>query len=288
MTDVSRYIAKFEEIPEAKGMGTSFRGSVRDMLVSLIYISRKYSDTCVLLGTALKSLRGADRTRDVGKALRWKDVSVLWYKGQLRLPHGSAAAFKKAAGTCKHRYLLAPLIIASEPSPDFSPGLHANALIFDRDGTTVEWFESYGRTPTGFGNDSGALTNALRRLTTKMYGSSAKFVMPTTGSADGIQLRQENERYLKNANMPVGYCVAWSTLYLDVRCACPLIPPDDVPRAIIELINARRGSLTAYINDYSLHLLVIIDELKASGDDLTYETVSTLVKQSSHGNSRFI
>ena len=88
---------------------------------------------------------------------------------------------------------------------------HSNAIIIDNINKIVERFEPYGEMPF---NNSNDINTMIQINIAKPLGYEFKFIQPYPG----FQSRSDEfGKYNKTYGDPMGFCLAWSFLYLDIK-----------------------------------------------------------------------
>jgi len=261
--------------------GTQFRGTTRDAVTILLYLQNKYQDECVLLShveAALKQNKQAEQ--EIDAPLSWYDVGAVWVHGKLWLPDEFYSRTRK----CPHRFLLVPLTLVSRDLK----GFHANFIIVDTHKRVLERFEPYGQTPRAFlgGATVQVLCDALLEVALKALGDTASVINPLHVAKWQLQLQQETEKLMDpTKGDPLGYCLAWSALYVDTRLACPLLRAEHVPAHLIRLMEAYPQRMTLYIQKYSAQLRALDAKARREHKVLDAAQIKRLLKLDGTGGT---
>jgi hypothetical protein len=208
------------------------------MMTSMLYLSLKYPDHCVVIPFERINRR-------VSQPYHQKVASLIWYESSkiLRAPKNFWQTFKKCDKTTK-RFIIFPLTI----SWDNGEGLHANFMIYDSKLKTLERFEPYGELP------SPKLDKVIKETFIKKYGQSfiKKYYAPPAFCPDeSFQELQEREKKISSSDNLPGFCQAWSTWYADLRLSNPDTPPKDLVNAALRKIQRNRKTYTDFIRSYA-------------------------------------
>jgi hypothetical protein len=240
-----------------------FEGSVLDVLCLLVHLNNKYNDQCVLLQVLHENW---------GHKIHWNDVSLLFVEGSLRYPNNkSLENHATTIARCKFRFVLTPLMIV-DPSYKY---MHANMVIYDTKKQTLERYESYSSTPSGYGSMI-PLDESLRQLASEINPRS-RYIQPVKVP---VQLLQEIENKMNEAD-PAGYCLAYSALYADLRLQFALRDPEAIPELLYVAATRHPSSMTQYIRDYAKSAT----EIKASIDP---QDIQSIIDKSNIVSGSFI
>lgn len=215
---------------------TAYRAYPENAVYAVLYLLRRNSSECFLLGHSAKALV---RNLRSGGALDWTDVGLVYRDGELTLPRGFRTECPSGAGAGA-RFSVAILTLVTETSH------HANILLFDRDTQVLERFDPYETSLPG--------TEGLDAELRELYGAKATVPPPDLGFLNGIQGQAEQEREETSPMDPVGFCQPWTVLYADARLSFPDQDPNTIPEMFREWARKGNTSLTRMIRTYAEHL----------------------------------
>jgi hypothetical protein len=227
-----------------------------DVLFSVIYLLEKHRDLCVPL---LKvSNTGISTLSEV--IIYWrhnvenKKAKVSDYF--IEFP-GGEKVFKTSMEAClnnKHRFIIIPLGIS------FSSGNggHFNIILIDKKTKTVERFEPYGVESLDESKIMKKLENILKKFVFSDYKIlSGNKLFPKRG----LQFIEEKAIEVGKGTAldldsdPIGYCIAWSIYYVDMRLSNREISSKQLIELLIKNLSKYHHSLRTFIRNYSTHLV---------------------------------
>ena len=228
-----------------------------DVLFSVIYLLEKHSNLCVPY-------------YKVSKESILNDVILFWNHNSsskeatpsdyfLEYP-GDKERFLKSMGQClknKSRFIIVPIGIK------FSSGTggHFNIILIDKVNKTIERFEPYGvetlnelSIMTMFENKFKGIFNKLAQGY-KLY--SGNKLCPESGiqMLEEEAIQKEEGTAIELDSDPIGYCIAWSIYYVDMRLTNLKIKPQQLIKLILKNLQNYNHSLRTFIRNYSAFLL---------------------------------
>ena len=227
-----------------------------DVLFSLIYLLEKHEGVCVPIKKITKS--GISSLSDViiywkhnvdGKKAKVTDYSVEFPGGEKE--------FRSSLEIClkgKNRFIVLPLGVS------FSSGSggHFNIILVDKKAKRIERFEPYGV-------ESLHEAKIMEKLESILHGFFDKDYKVFSGnklfSKKGLQTIEENAVEVGKGTAldldsdPIGYCIAWSIYYVDMRLSNKEISSRQLIELIIKNLSKYHHSLRTFIRNYSTHLV---------------------------------
>ena len=134
--------------------------------------------------------------------------------------------------------------------------IHANIIFYDKFKNTLERFEPYGDVPY---IESKSLDQFVEDLGKKYINPNLKYYSPKEIMGEvGFQvISNDNQAYVKKLGDPVGYCLAWTIWYIEMR----INNPDTDPKKLIKdvkdnIVNSNNKNPTeslfiSFIRNYS-------------------------------------
>lgn len=225
-----------------------------DVLFSVIYLLERYKDLCVPLSKISKT--GIENLSDV--IIYWthnrKKPKVNDYI--MEYP-GGKEAFKTALNIClmdkKTNFVIVPIGIK------FSSGSggHFNIILIDKKRKTIERFEPYGVESIEDFKIMSEFEKIFKKLFTgyKLYGGNQ--LCPDKGlqSIEENAIEKGKGTAIDLESDPVGYCIAWSIYYVDMRLTYREIKPMDLIKLLIKNLAKYKHSLRTFIRNYSTYLV---------------------------------
>lgn len=228
-----------------------------DVLFSVIYLLEKHSNLCVPY-------------YKVSKESILNDVIIFWNHNSVSKKAnpkdyffeypGNKERFLKSMSLClknKSRFIIVPIGIK------FSSGSggHFNVILIDKENKTIERFEPYGvetlhdlSIMTMFEKKFKGIFNQLAPGY-KLY--SGNKLCPESG----IQMLEEEAiqkgegTAIELESDPIGYCIAWSIYYVDMRLTYLKVKPQKLVKLILTNLQNYKHSLRTFIRNYSAFLL---------------------------------
>ena len=227
-----------------------------DVLFSLIYLLEKHKSVCVPIKKITKS--GISSLSDV--IIYWKH-NVEGRKAKVsdyfvEFP-GGEKEFRSSIESClknNNRFIVLPLGVS------FSSGSggHFNIILIDKKTKRLERFEPYGV-------ESMYESKIMEKLENILHGFFSKDYKVFSGNKlfpkKGLQSIEENAVELGKGTAldldsdPIGYCIAWSIYYVDMRLTNNEISSTRLIELIIKNLRKYHHSLRTFIRNYSTHLV---------------------------------
>ncbi len=190
--------------------------------------------------------------------IRRKDYQIIWRcnksDGKLEVPSFFNQQFRDSLKNNEIRFIAISLHLHS--CYYSKKGGHANILLLDKKKSEIERFEPNGKIASVDEQwyNSPSLDNALHVFFKDNF--KIKYIPPKKFMPDdGPQYCQTKENKINDKVDPSGYCVAWTTLYVELRVS----KPTKKRSTIVKEMNNISKDLTSYIRDYSD---VILNKLK--------------------------
>lgn len=266
---------------------TRFTGLVEDGIVSLIYLTKRHPNACMVvpeLDIKLQNLVD----QNAGD-LDWTDIGLFWESHGadghvLRIPNDDFRSYKLAVQTaCSQsaRFFLSLMTLES-----IQGALHANIVCFDKTTGILNRFEPYqAQVAIARTHElDEELSELFRRLFPETFvrveappdiGISERQGLQSVAEAEGTQLGlatvdSVTGKILQQGD-PSGFCLPWSTIIADVR----LMLENQDPSSFAELfaIAAARYGLgwTELIRNFAEELrtfrATFVDEMLQQADE---------------------
>ncbi len=200
---------------------------------SLKYFQEKYKEeACIILPQTIKNVS-------------WENFSILWKIRKNKVELSVPPDVQKSIDVCKkdpRRFLVLHLDL-KRYHPTYSG--HTNILIYDKKKNTVERFE-----PHGYKDSEKKLMPEKLNVALKKYFSEkwpgVKFITPQElcHKCVGLQVLQAIEK-----KSELGFCVAWSLLYIEYRLQNPDKSPENIIKDVIK--NLKGYNMTEFIQNYN-------------------------------------
>lgn len=119
-----------------------------------------------------------------------------------------------------------------------SSGTHANILLYDKKNNTMERFDPYGYIPY---LDIDKLDSILHDYFNNIFPKNFKYYSPKDymGEISFQTISNDGEYSVKRLGDPIGYCLAWTFWYIDMRLNNPDMHPKKlVAEAIDKIVNS--------------------------------------------------
>lgn len=188
----------------------------------------------------------------------WRDKESYYINPNLKL------LFKKCLNSDKIRFIILKLTLIVSLN-----GTHANIIIFDKKTGIMERFEPYGNIPYLDAKNMDILFENIfiTYVDSYLFDHDLKFQYINSNAginSVGFQtLSNDLSPSNKKSGDPVGYCLAWTLWYLEMRIANPDIHPHDLTQKLTTFIATPSKSIKLeigeklfidYIRDYASHL----------------------------------
>ena len=139
---------------------------------------------------------------------------------------------------------------------------HANVVIYDRYLKTLERYEPHGGNTDMYRT---AKIDSVFRMFTKKYLKKVTYIAPIqTCPLYGHQYYENTQTqsptFLRSGD-PLGFCLAWSMWYADLRLSNPAWPKDMLISKSIEILKNKPQTMRRFIRNYSSIMLRIIRKI---------------------------
>ena len=188
---------------------------------------------------------------------------VLWRSSKQYYYHKNLGLYlKKLLNSNKCRFILLKLTIITSGN-----STHANIIIFDKTRGILERFEPYGKLPY---LESDELDEMIEKEIGKYFSDYLKKkkkkleYFSRTKSMNDVSFQtisKDEELPVRKYGDPVGYCLAWTFWYLEMRIKNPDIHPRKLIKKSVELINKKGKSIYSFI-DFIRNYASKLDSLK--------------------------
>lgn len=222
---------------------TTFVGGVEQQLIGMAYLASKHTDTCCVYHPVS------------GQNMPYESIMVVVKcdgRGNWRID--GPPDLGKQISECRKPFFLILLGIVRE---DGSGG-HQNLLIYDTRTKVMERFEPHGTV-------SYNINQSLCHNTEKVDAIVKKWLDDTSGGdiiyvspleycpgSTAFQALEENEPN-RLVTDPIGFCVAWSLWYADIRLGLPQQSREDTVKRSLDFIKSM-GSFRKFIRGYANHI----------------------------------
>ena len=230
----------------------------------LLFLSRKFENDCVIL--PIKSIFPWPAyifMSTHSPFMELKNITLHWdiEEKEFIVPDG----YWDHINACKSkkRFVLMPFIFSPEERG------HMNFIIYDFKTRSMERFEPHGVDAQDWLEFNIDLK--LQNLFTENMGQ--RFIMKYYRPIDycpiiGPQTLQDDEE-----EDTIGYCMAWSFWYAELRLSNPEKTRDEVVALAMKELDARQESLTQFIKNYSNPASEYVDQLSHSKNLAGSETL---------------
>lgn len=241
---------------------TTFTGITLDIMIGLLYLLDKHSNTCASLTTNFKE---NDELENYYLSLGitnnsqtdYLNFEIVWVYQKLFVPRNFQEHIKLCKSYKHIKYILIPLGI------ELHNGSHANYLIYDLKNNEVERFEPNGAHNPYRLNYNPDLLDELLEKQFKQVIPNIKYIRPkdylpkiSFQIFDSI----ESNKY-KRIGDPGGFCAVWTIWYVDMRLSNPNIPRKQLVNEIITKIKQHNMSFKNLIRNYSTNITAKRDEI---------------------------
>jgi hypothetical protein len=215
---------------------TSFEGNPWYNLVGMIYLNKKYNNSCVVV----PSKKFPKEHTDV--SLRW--IQTHNTEGYIHVPKNFwTEFFKHLRHSSNKRFIIFPFGFTCKSS-----GGHATYLIYDIKNKILERFDSLG----------DASSNCLRAKNVdikikKLFEDKIginKYLKPFTKYKIFQELQDEENESLPT-DPTYGFCSVWAIFWSDIRLSNPDIDRDLLIKLTLNELSRNTESLTKFIRNYS-------------------------------------
>lgn len=241
----------------------TFTGSTLDILIGLIYLLKKHSDTCSTLTknfTKNKELCGFYKSIGIimNSKCEFLNFEIIWINQRLYLMEGFYEQIKKCLNS-KTKFIIIPIGI------EMKEGNHAGYLIYDTKKNEVERFEPHGSTtPPGLFYNPNLLDDILESRF-KAINDSIKYVRPHEYIPKiGFQLFDSSEVKKKKIGDPMGFCALWCIWYVDMRLTYRNIDRKKLVDILIRKIKSQNISFKNMVRNYGENIINIRDRILLS------------------------
>jgi ankyrin repeat protein len=242
----------------------TFTGSTLDVLIGLIFLLKKHSDTCSPLSKNLSENKELCKFYKsigiiVNSRCEFLNFEIVWVQGKLYLMDSFFDQFKKCKKT--KRFIIMPLGI------EMHKGNHANYLIYDKLKNEVERFEPHGATtPLGLNYNPNLLDDVLASRF-KTIDEHIKYIRPIDYLPKiGFQLMDVYESYNKKIGDPEGFCALWSIWYTDMRLTYNDFERGELVSIMLKSMRSQNISFKNMIRNYAMNVVSYRDEILKHSD----------------------
>lgn len=239
----------------------TFTGSLIDVLIGLIFLTKKYNNiVCSIISNEINKNDICNKYKLnnlITNTVKCELINfeIRWTNDMLYFGTNFNANFKKCIAS-KKKFIIIPLGI------EMKEGSHANYLIYSSDKKELERFETYGGVNSLFGTyyNSNLLDEKLE-MKFHDIDENIKYIKPQDFLPKiSLQLLDITEKTKKKIGDP-GFCALWSIWYADNRIKYSEIPREKLINIMIKEIKANNISFKNMIRNYSVNITEIRDEI---------------------------
>jgi hypothetical protein len=232
-----------------------FTASWHSEIILMTYLKCKYKDQCIAVPLKLKHMVGTITNYDIdkGRFMIW-DLD----NNELNVSDDFLSI------VCEGRFIIFHLLIRN------SKRSHINSMLFDMEEKTMERFESFGKSDMGISVEQINSMNDEINSYCSLHG--CKYV-PTSNSCpnfQGIQQKEQEWTKIKYKNIS-GYCIAWSTWYIDLRFSNPSYNKDKILNIMNDTFKKNPGKITKYISAYADNIIKLKTSIIKYITDFPYD-----------------
>lgn len=164
-------------------------------------------------------------------------------------------------------FIFFKLTIISDDTHDNLYSTHANIIIYDKKNNLLERFEPYGVIPfVDNKNLDNFIVSTVGKIIEKYYKPNIKYFGPSNYDIQvSFQtISNDDDDHFRKLGDPIGFCLAWTFWYLEMRLNNPNKNPKQLIKELISLItksNDGRGQEYKFI-DYIRNYANKLDEKK--------------------------
>jgi hypothetical protein len=190
--------------------------------------------------------------------IMWRNKNELYMDKNLKLH------LKHLIDNPKIKFILFKLTLV--PS---SHGTHANIFLFDKKNETLERFDPYGAIPYLNKDD---MDNFFEEKFREIFDSYKNFVYlrpdDFMGNISFQLLSNDGDIDVKKLGDPIGYCLAWTFWYIEMRLSNEIAPVELVRLSVKKIKEGiKKGSKNPFIDfirNYASHLNLEKDKILKS------------------------
>ena len=246
----------------------TFTGSLLDILLGLMFLVKKHSNSCTTLGKSHTPNNDmCNFYKSMGLLMNGRcefiNFEIVWIEYKLYMLDKFAELFSLCVQS-NARFIILPLGIV------LKNGSHANYLIYDKILKELERFEPHGgSTPSGFNYNAKNMDDLLFEYF-KSIDQDIKYFRPNEFIPKiGFQIMESRETKHTRIGDPGGFCALWSIWYVDQRLTYHTYTRDNLIEILFEDIRVRSISYKNMIRNYSRNIITERDKLlKKAGMDI--------------------
>lgn len=243
-------LTKCFQLPENSNVSIStFTGFNIDVLSGLVYIAKKYNNALVAM-----SFTRWDETICKNSQISCHFISNLitwdYSRHELFVADQIPITIKNALNNAHIKYIVMDIFVL------FPVGGHSNILLYNKDTYELERFEPHGGL---YGKE--LLDDKIVKYFSKQL-PNMKYIAPYQYMKLGLQMFDTNEKsYNTNIGDPVGFCLAWSFWYVDMRIQFPSIKRDKLIKYVITQVNDKHLRYRSIIRNYTINITKLRDHV---------------------------
>ena len=220
---------------------TTFEGNPWYNLIGMIYLNKKYNNSCVVI----PSKKYPKEHTDV--SLRWIQTNNT--NGYIHVPDNFWKEFHKHLNhSSDKRFIIFPFGFTCKTS-----GGHATYLIYDVKNKILERFDSLGESSSTCLRAKN-IDIKIKKLFEDKIGIH-KYLKPFSKYKIFQELQDEENEHLPKDQI-YGFCSVWAIFCSDIRLSNPDIDRNELIRLTLNELLRNSESLTKFIRNYSA---IIVD-----------------------------
>lgn len=239
---------------------STLSGVPLDVLSGLIYVTKKHSNMAHTINKLVLDANKLDIIRfDAKNGVQINDTFfnaqtesfIMWYNDSLYVDKELKDLLQEHIANQKIRFIIFYLGIVRKNDVG-----HANILIYDKNNNELERFDPFSSVhahPSISNIDKKLKTYFSQQIQNVVYVSPSDYM--TSVGLQRIDVEEQNNEYIGD---PIGYCVAWSLWYADMRATYE-IPRNKLIKYIIQQISVRHEKYRSVIRNYSKNIIDIRD-----------------------------
>lgn len=221
-----------------------FEGTPFNSLVAMVYLNKKYKNSCVIIPTREMPNDHTDLS------IRW--IQKKGEKGYLKIPRKFWSEFDIHLNhSHDKRFIVFPFGFTC-----LKNGGHANIMIYDLKYKTLERFDSLGNVNSKCVRVKNIDTKIKKVFQDRMGDDFVrKYLKPFTKYKIFQELQDlENDKKLPT-DPEYGFCSAWACWWSDLRLANPDYDRNELVDIALKKILKSGESLTSFIRKYSQNII---------------------------------
>ena len=261
-----RMCIKFDDIPTNNIQFCTFTGSTLDIILGLIYLLNKHTNSCSTIPSNFVENKQLCSTYNnagvvISNKCEFLNFEIVWVYNKIHFIENLDNLIDKCMYNDSKRFIIIPIGI------ELNQNYHANYLIIDKELCEIERFEPHGSSsPFGFNYNSKLLDKILEKKFSELLNKKLKKPIKYFKPSDylpkiSLQLLDITEKKKKKIGDPGGFCALWSIFYTDFRMTYKDIPREKIINYIINLIKEQNISYKNLIRNYAFKIIELRDNI---------------------------